>query len=83
MSNELTTSYRKERIERLLEELRYEVTRGMMEGEVDETLTFNFIIPVSKQIPNGVVRCSFMTRPSIDIYATADDLSPRLRVVKP
>ena len=27
-------NYRQERIERLLQELRYEVTRGMMEGDL-------------------------------------------------
>lgn len=54
---------RKERIERLLSELKYEITRGMMEREIDETIRFEFIVPISKMIPNGVVHCSFTTRP--------------------
>lgn len=45
--------YRKERIERLLHELRYEIERGIMENEIEEHLSFEFIIPISREIPNG------------------------------
>lgn len=54
---------RMERIERLLNEIQYEITRGMMEGEVDEVLGFEFLVPISKSVPKGVVHCSFRTRP--------------------
>ena len=57
------TGFRKERIERLLLELRYEVERGMMEGEIEEEMEYRFYVPISKAIPEGVVFCEFRTRP--------------------
>ena len=76
--------YRKERIERLLNELRYEVTRGMMDGEVDEHLTFQFAVPTSKTVSNGVVWCRFETRPMPASHAPwhGGEFEPRLKVVK-
>lgn len=72
---------RQERIERLLHELRYEVERGMMEGEVDEHLGFRFIVPTSKTFHGGVVECRFETRPVQHArYIGIEE--PRLRVVK-
>jgi len=74
---------RQERIEKMLQELRYEIEVGMMQGEIDETLGFEFIVPVSKQIPEGVVFCSFRTRPmhrQIAFGVGAEE--PRLKVVK-
>lgn len=41
--------YRKDRIERLLQEVRYEVERGVLGREIPETLGFEFVIPVSKE----------------------------------
>lgn len=70
---------RKERIEKILHELRYEIEVSMMQGEIDETLWFEFVVPVSKVIPNGVVVCSFRTRPTL-YYR--DGIEPRLKVVK-
>ena len=76
-------SYRKERIERLLEELRYEVERGMMDGEIDESLGFRFIVPVSKSIPSGVVACEFRTRPIPHYSLGAWDMQkPTLKVIE-
>jgi hypothetical protein len=40
------TNFCKERIEKLLDELRYEVERGMLEGDIDETLEFRFYVPI-------------------------------------
>ena len=54
---------RKERIEKMLHELRYEIEIGMLQGDIDETIGFQFIVPISKSIPNGVVFCEFRTRP--------------------
>lgn len=54
---------RKERIIRMLHELHYEVHIAMLEGDMDETFNFEFVIPVSKNIRNGVVFCTFETRP--------------------
>ncbi len=75
------TNFRKERIEKLLFELRYEVERGMMEADIDETMGFRFYVPVSKAIPNGVVFCEFQTRPIPRHQMYPGDLEPRLRVV--
>ena len=79
MSNE--ANIRMERVERLLKELRHEITRGMMEGEIDESLVFQFIVPISRSIPDGVVVCNFRTRPEFRDY-NLDLNEPRLRLVK-
>ena len=75
-------NYRQERIERLLHELQYEIERGMMEREIDESLAFRFYVPVSQSIPKGVVFCEFRTRPLPHHVLHPDELEPRLRVVK-
>jgi hypothetical protein len=76
-------NYRMERVERLLRELEYEVTRGMIEGDLDETLGFTFIVPISKAIPRGgVVRAEFRTRPVIAAHEPGLLDRPRLVVVK-
>lgn len=74
--------YRKERIERLLHELKYEIERGMMEREIDETLHFSFYVPLSSIIPDGVVYCMFQTRPMPRYAMSVDQLTPRLKLVK-
>ena len=74
---------RQERIEKMLYELRYEIEVGMMQGEIDESLGFDFFIPVSKSIPNGVVHCSFRARPVHRHYAMNQGYDkPKLKVVK-
>lgn len=78
----MSGNLRMERIERLLKELEYEVTRGMLEGEIDEELGFRFIVGISKRIHDGVVHCEFRTRPIPRHDMHPDDLQPRLRVVK-
>lgn len=75
-------NYRMERIERLLHELRYEIERGMMDGEIDETMGFRFYVPVSKAIPDGVVDCRFDTRPIQRHMMSMQDMAPRLQIVK-
>lgn len=75
------TNFRRERIEKLLHELRYEVERGMMEREIDETMGFRFYVPISTAIPDGVVFCEFRTRPIPRYEMHPDYLEPRLRVV--
>lgn len=78
-----TANIRQERIERLLHELRYEIERGMMEGEIDESMGFEFYVPVSKAIRDGVVFCSFRTRP-VPRYDMAYGVfgEPKLKIVK-
>lgn len=56
-------TYRMERIKRLLRELQYEVTRGIMEREIDEEIGFRWYLPVSQKIGGGVVLCEFRTQP--------------------
>lgn len=73
------TNFRMERISKLLRELEYEVTRGMMEGDIDETIGFRFVVPVSKAIRDGVVKCEFQTRPALRYEA--DITEPRLRLL--
>lgn len=82
MMGETKANYRRERIERLLDELRYEVTRGIMEHEVDEHLGFRFIVPVSEKIRDGVVACEFRTRPVPRGHYGPDDNDARLRVIE-
>ena len=72
-------NYRLERIERLLHELQYEVERGMLDHEIDETIAYEFIVPLSRAIPNGIVHCKFSTRP-ITYYSLQGKRG--LRVVK-
>lgn len=57
------TNFRKERIEKLLYELRYEIERGIMEQDIDDRLGFQFIVPISNSVLNGIVHCDFRTRP--------------------
>lgn len=79
----MSANIRKERIERLLRELEYEITRGMMEREVEEEMTFRFVVPVSKHFHNGVVDCRFMTRPvQHAVFLGPDANQPKLTVVK-
>lgn len=76
-------NYRMERIERLLTELRYEVERGMLEGEVDEHLRYQFIVPISKTYPTrGVVHCIWQTRPVENMAFLGGPVEPKLKVVK-
>jgi len=78
-----STDFRKERIEKLLYELQYEVTRGMMERELDESLSYTFIVPTSTSFPHGVVYCEFRTRPMPSHYAlSSDGAESTLKVVK-
>lgn len=75
------TNFRRERIEKLLHELRYEIERGMLERDIGEELTFRFYVPLSQKIPDGVVACEFRTRPVPRYHMAIDDMQPRLRVV--
>jgi hypothetical protein len=76
------TNFRFERIEKLLNELRYEVELGMAQREIDEEISFRFYVPISQKIPNGVVFCEFRTRPAPHMAMHPDDVQPRLRLVK-
>lgn len=77
-----TTNFRRERIEKLLHELRYEVERGMLEKDIEEEMGFRFYVPISNAIPDGVVFCEFRTRPIPRYAMHPDSLEPRLRLVK-
>lgn len=70
-----------ERIERLLYELQYEVTRGMIEREIDEYLSFKFTVPTSRKFTNGSTLCEFKTTP-VPHERYVPHLEPKLRVVK-
>lgn len=76
------TNFRRERIEKLLHELRYEVERGMLERDIDEEMNFQFYVPISNKIRDGVVFCEFRTRPVPRRAMDPSDLQPRLKLVK-
>ena len=83
----MTTAYRRERIERLLGELRYEIERGMLEREIEEELNFRFVVPLSKHFKDGVVACEFRSRPlprweAIGWGPDGDPHGPRLQIVQ-
>lgn len=73
---------RLERIEQLLQQLRYEIEVGMMQHEIDETISFEFAVPLSRAIPDGIVLCRFQTRPMPRHAFGLSHTTPRLRVVK-
>lgn len=78
-----TVNVRRERIERLLHELRYEVERGIMEREIGEEMGFRFYVPISNKIPDGVVFCEFRMRPIVRrSMMYGEPIQPRLTVVK-
>jgi hypothetical protein len=82
MDLEVKMSFRRERIEKLLHELRYEVERGMLERDIPEQIDFRFYVPLSNSIPDGVVFCEFRTQPIQRWQMSPEDARPRLRLVK-
>jgi hypothetical protein len=77
-----TTNFRKERIEKLLYELRYEIERGMLEQDIDETIRFSFYVPLSHTISDGVVHCIFHTRPIPRHMMGLGAIEPRLKLME-
>ncbi len=77
-------NYRLKRIERLLNELRYEVVRGMMEGGISEWLSFKFFVPTSKEVKNGMVKCEFKTEPFDARFLSSAEHHefPKLRLIR-
>ena len=76
-------NFRRDRIERLLEELRHEISRGLSQNEIDEEMGFEFVYPMSRSIPEGVVHFEARMRPK-PVAGIDPRLSvqPRLRMVK-
>lgn len=78
---------RMDRITYLWNELKYELSRGFMEQQIDETLSFKHVCPVSHVIPRGVVTVELRTRPiTRDAVMVSPDYGQdgvgRLKVVK-
>ncbi len=70
---------RRERIERLLKELEYEITRGVMGREIEPEMGWSQIMPGG---PTGNVVAEFRVRPLAPGQLHMGDLRPpRLRVV--
>lgn len=70
---------RRERIERLLRELEYEITRGVMEREIEPRMGWSKIMPGG---PTGTVMAEFRVRPLSENEWHMDDRQPpRLRVI--
>lgn len=73
-----SANIRRERIERLLRELKYEITRGVMEREIEPRMGMEKIIPGG---PTGYVTFRLDVRPSDGRSFAMQDQMPRLRVV--
>lgn len=73
-------SIRRERIERLLCELEYEVTRGVMEQEIEPEMWFKKLIPGG---PTGEVGMTMTVRPVQrgEFFGGSLNSGPKLRVV--
>ena len=70
---------RRERIERLLAELQYEITRGVMQREIEPEMGWSKIMPGG---PTGTVIAEFRVRPCNKVEWSFDDRQPpRLRSV--
>lgn len=69
---------RRERIEHLLRELEYEVTRGVMEREIEPRMGMQKIMPGG---PTGYVTMHFSVLPSDGRASMSEPQMPRLRVV--
>lgn len=84
MSDEASKKMRIDRVERLFKELRYELERGFMEGEIEESLRFEFVVPVSREIKEGAVHFLFESRPvhRYSILGSSLISESRLKVVK-
>ena len=70
---------RRERIERLLRDLEYEITRGVMEREIEPEMGWSKILPGG---PTDTVIAEFRVRPRREgEYFYDQQEAPRLRVV--
>ena len=78
----MSKEFRMERIEKLLYELTYEITRGLHENEIDETMEFSKIHGKSRSIPDGVVRMHFSVRPIPRWHLFPSDHDAKLKIVK-
>lgn len=77
-------NFRMERIKKLFHELEYELFRGFSEGDIDETIGWSHVFPVSRQIQNGVITLEFRTRPvhRDSVFVKSMNLEPRLKLVR-
>ncbi len=74
-----SANIRRERIERLLHELEYEITRGVMEREIEPEMGWSKILPGG---PTGTIIAEFRVRPrGKDEWFYDDRRPPQLRVV--
>lgn len=78
------TNWRIERVTQLLRELEYEVGRGIMEGDFEsERLSYIFVVPVSREDPEGVVLGRFTTLPVSSRYCLPDfELEAELKAAR-
>lgn len=83
MAETTAATMRKERINRLLSELEYELVRGLSAHEIEEEMHWRQIFPICRSIPNGVVTMEFTMRPRQhwDTIAWGEPAKPRLRLV--
>lgn len=78
----MTDTYRKDRILRLFEELKYEITRGVMEHAISERLKFTFTVPVSAEGKDFAVAFTADLRPMPRWSVRNADETGRLRIIE-
>lgn len=69
-------NYRRERIQWLLHELKYEIMRGLTENEIGEGLEFTFVHPRSREIEGGCVYGKFELFPARPHHMDGRRVSP-------
>lgn len=74
-------NYRAERIERLFRELKYEVTRGIMEREIDISIGFRFYVPNPDGGDSSPIRCEFRSEPDPYNFYGDETRDPQLKVI--
>lgn len=75
------TNIRLERVERLLDELRYEMTRGIMEHDLPEEINFGFMLP--SKVSGKVVVCRLQCAVESQGWPPLHNQSNKLQLVKP
>lgn len=76
------SSSRIERIEKLMYQLRDEIEHGVIAGDINEKLAFDFYIPFSRRIKKGMVYCLFETKPIGTEMMNIDLVEKRMDLVK-
>ena len=79
----MTAQMRKDRIERLLSELEYEIVRGCMEHEIEPDIHFRKVFPCIGR-GDGMAQLEFHVFPAMnrDLSGITGHLAVKLRVIE-